>query len=170
MSVQLVKDGKDPLTAPALAYLEQLGIPANLIVRIQLDSPNGDRQLVTVTLMVDHEAMPTAPRLVPLLDVPMRDEHPRTVQDLRVAPLHRTCGNYHHMGTECPPTQAAPGPDGDTRDWPTESIPAVSHVPAVCTCGRIIVWRMTDTTGKAGIGWWAHADTGAPLDHDVVPR
>lgn len=94
-----------------------------------------------------------------------RTERPRTGQDVRVAPLHRTCGSYHHMGTECPPGQPAPGSDGDTRDWPTETMPAVSHAPAVCTCARTITWR-TDGVN----GWWAHIDESAPLDHDVYPR
>jgi hypothetical protein len=53
VSVRIVKDGQDPLTKPALDYVTGLGVPANLIRRIELDSPHGDVQTVRVTLMVD---------------------------------------------------------------------------------------------------------------------
>jgi hypothetical protein len=167
MPVQLVTDGRDPLTAPVLAYLEQLGVPAALIRGITLHSTLNDFQRVTVELLVDRDAVQAAPRVVPLLDVPMRDEHPRTDQSTRATPLHRTCGNYHPPFTECPPGQPAPGSDGDTRDWPTDTIPAVSHAPNVCVCGEPIVYRQTPDRSAA---WWGHMDADVPLDHTCIPR
>lgn len=104
--------------------------------------------------------------MVPLIGQ-TRDEQPRTDQTARRSLLHRTCGTYHGPGVECPPTPAAPGPDGDTRDWPTESIPAVSHAPNVCVCGEPIVYRQTPDRSAA---WWGHMDTDVPLDHTCVPR
>lgn len=166
MSLQVVIDGKDPLTAPARAYLERLGIPMHLVTRINVDSTHNRFQEVTVTLQVDTD-MAANPNMVavPLLGQ-TRDEWPRA--------MHRTCGHVHPPFTDCPPTEPAPGPDGDTRDWPTDTIPAVSHAPAVCTCGRIITWKTADVgthenPGKS-IGWWEHTDPAAPLNHPVTPR
>jgi hypothetical protein len=52
MGIRVVGNGKDPLTRPALEYLEALGVPARHIRRIRLDSPVGDYQTITVTLFV----------------------------------------------------------------------------------------------------------------------
>jgi hypothetical protein len=54
--LQVVTRGNDPLTKPALDYLTSLGIPAELITRIQVDSPHGDIQTITVTMGVLVEA------------------------------------------------------------------------------------------------------------------
>lgn len=125
-----VTDGKDPLTNPGRAYLERLGIPMHLVTRIEIYSPVREFQEIRVTLQVDTD-LAGNPNMVavPLLGQ-TRDEWPRTARDARIAPLHRTCGSYHRMGTECPPTEPAPGSDGDTRDWPTDTIPAVRLCPA----------------------------------------
>lgn len=52
--MQVVRDGRDPLTGPCLEYLESLGVPAADVKRIELDSTIGDVQLLTVTLIVRH--------------------------------------------------------------------------------------------------------------------
>jgi hypothetical protein len=153
MPLTLVTDGKDPLTAPARAYLERLGIPMHLVTRINVDSTHNRFQEVTVTLQVDTD-LAANPNMVavPLLGQ-TRDEWPRA--------MHRTCGHVHPPFTDCPPTEPAPGPDGDTRDWPTDTIPAVSHAPASCAaCGTLIRWN-------DGFGTWQHA--GPDLDHEAVP-
>lgn len=53
MPITLVTDGSDPLTAPAMHYLESLGIPSRLIRRIELISEKGEAQLIRATLFVD---------------------------------------------------------------------------------------------------------------------
>jgi hypothetical protein len=190
MPLTLVTDGKDPLTAPARAYLERLGIPMHLVTRINVDSTHNRFQEVTVTLQVDTD-LAANPNMVavPLLGQ-TRDEWPRA--------MHRTCGHVHPPFTDCPPTEPAPGPDGDTRDWPTDTIPAVrlcpahnqpmiegmrdpvtgeadwhcvcvlgrtvgpvSHAPGSCAeCGTLIRWN-------DAFGTWQH--TGPDLDHEAVP-
>lgn len=55
--IQIVTDGRDPLTGPVLDYLERLGVPAAHVKRIELDSAVGDVQTVRVTLIVHREAL-----------------------------------------------------------------------------------------------------------------
>jgi hypothetical protein len=56
----VISDGQDPLTKPALDYLARLGVPTGHIRRIQLDSPHGDVQTITVTLLVDKDHLGVA--------------------------------------------------------------------------------------------------------------
>lgn len=61
MKPVIVTTGDDPLTAPVMAYLERIGVPRGLVRRVELVSPVGDVQLVTVTMMVDRAALEAAP-------------------------------------------------------------------------------------------------------------
>jgi hypothetical protein len=56
----IISDGQDPLTKPALDYLVRLGVPTDHVKRIQLDSPHGDVQTITVTLLVDRDHLAVA--------------------------------------------------------------------------------------------------------------
>ena len=77
MTIRIITDGTDPLTGPLIDYLaDKYGMPATEIRRLQLDSPVGGAQTLTVTLLVD-PAIPARTAAVPLLNVPMRDEQPR---------------------------------------------------------------------------------------------
>jgi hypothetical protein len=52
VSAQIVTDGQDPLTKPALDLLVSWGVPAPMIRRIVVDSKVGDAQVLQVTLFV----------------------------------------------------------------------------------------------------------------------
>lgn len=64
---QVITDGRDPLTRPALDLLASWGVPPEMVKRIVVDSRVNDVQILQVTLMVPSEPRP--------LQAPMCSEH-----------------------------------------------------------------------------------------------
>jgi hypothetical protein len=160
MSTRIVTNGQDPLTTPVLDYLiESYGIDPAHIRRLQLDSPAGAPQTITVTLEVHHDEPLAAAAvleqdtvMVPLIKARMRDEQPRSqcadqdcpMPEHRISHAPTTC--VYLVPTEIPLNQRHPC--GELIQWHQE------HVD--------VTWRPDDPVRHMapGMGYWVHASDG----------
>ena len=140
MSTRIVTNGQDPLTTPVLDYLiESYGIDPAHIRRLQLDSPAGAPQTITVTLEVHHDEPLAAAAvleqdtvMVPLIKARMRDEQPRSHAPTTCAYLlDDKNGQY---------------PCGELIRWHTDECGVGSHTDPHATI--------------PGRGYWVHVSDG----------